>query len=92
MINKLSDIINHPGRYSYAVILLMIVSVSWLGAAPLLLMGLFSYLALSKLHYFKHRGKWLAVTLFLIVLATFWVAPPRWINRPTPDGTDARRR
>jgi predicted PurR-regulated permease PerM len=55
VINRLSDIINHPGRYSYLVILVMIVSVSWLGAAPLLLMGLFS--------------KWLAVVLFLVVLA-----------------------
>jgi predicted PurR-regulated permease PerM len=81
VINKLSDIINHPGRYSYAVILLLIVSVSWLGAAPLLLMGLFSYLALSKLHYFKQRGKWLAVTLFLIVLAVISYASLRFTTK-----------
>jgi len=78
VINKLSDIINHPGRYSYAVILLMIVSVSWLGVAPLLLMGMFSFLALSKLHYFKQRGKWLAVGLFLVVLTVITYAALRF--------------
>jgi predicted PurR-regulated permease PerM len=72
--NRLPDILNHPGRYSYLVILLMIVSVSWLGAAPLLLMGMFSFLALSKLHYFKKGGKWLAVGLFLVVLAVITYA------------------
>jgi predicted PurR-regulated permease PerM len=69
VINKLSDIINHPGRYSYLIILLIILSVSWLGAAPLLLSGLFSYLALTRLHFFKPRGKWMAVGLFLILVA-----------------------
>jgi predicted PurR-regulated permease PerM len=47
----------------------LILSVSWLGAAPLLLAALFSYLTLSKLHFFRKRGKWLAVSLFLVLLA-----------------------
>ena len=69
VINRLGDIINHPGRSSYLVILLMVVSVSWLGVAPLLLAGMFSYFALSKLQFFPQRGRWLAVGLFLVVLA-----------------------
>jgi predicted PurR-regulated permease PerM len=75
VINRLSDILRNPNRSSYLVIILMILSVSWLGAAPLLLMGLFSYLALSRLHFFQNRGKWLAVGLFLVLLALIaWVS------------------
>lgn len=69
MINQLSNIVRQPGRYSYLVILIVILSVSWLGVAPLLLMGMFSYLALSRLHLFRQRGKWLTVILFLVLIS-----------------------
>ncbi len=58
-----------PKRISYLVILLMILLAGWLHMATPLLVALFSYFALSKLHFFNQGGKWLAVLLFLMLVS-----------------------
>jgi predicted PurR-regulated permease PerM len=58
-----------PKRISYLVILLMILLAGWLHMATPLLVALFSYFALHMLHFFKKRGKWLAVVLFLLLVS-----------------------
>jgi predicted PurR-regulated permease PerM len=56
-------------RVSYLFILATFILVGWLHMATPLLAALFSYLALTKLHFVKRRGKWLAVILFLILVS-----------------------
>jgi predicted PurR-regulated permease PerM len=58
-----------PKRISFACILAMLVLTGWLHLGALLLSVLFSYFALSKLDFLKHRGKWAAITIFLVLLA-----------------------
>jgi len=43
--------------------------VGWLDLGTPLLVALFSYFALAHLQFVKGRGKWLAVALFLVLLA-----------------------
>lgn len=61
-------------RFSYLFIVLVILAVGWLKLAPLMLTALFSYLALQQLHFFKQRGKWLAVLIFLVLLSAIGYA------------------
>ena len=68
-----------PARISYWVLLLTIVFVGWLHLATPLLAVLFSYFLLSKLHLIKAR--WLAVTLFLVVLLGIAYALAHVINQ-----------
>ena len=56
-----------PARISYWFIFLTIVCVGWLHLATPLLAALFSYFVLSKLSFGTH-GKWLPVSLFVIVI------------------------
>lgn len=58
-----------PTRVSYLFMLATLILVSWLHVATPLLAALFSYLALTKLNFSPRRGRWLAVALFLILLA-----------------------
>jgi predicted PurR-regulated permease PerM len=60
---------NRPAQFSYWFILITFVLVAWLQLATPLLAILFAYLALSKFHFLKRWGKWLAVVLFFVVLA-----------------------
>lgn len=59
----------NPARISYAFVALMFVLVGWLHLATPVLAALFSYFALEKLHFLKPRGKWVAITLFLVLVA-----------------------
>jgi predicted PurR-regulated permease PerM len=61
--------VGRPVRVSYVFLLGTFILVAWLHMATPLLAALFSYLALTKLHRFKRRGRWLAVLLFLILLS-----------------------
>jgi predicted PurR-regulated permease PerM len=45
------------------------VLTGWLHLGPLLLSVLFSYYAISKLHFLKARGKWPAIGIFLVLLS-----------------------
>ena len=58
-----------PARISFAFIFLVVVLVGWLQMGALLLSVLFSYFAITKLAFIKPRGKWLAVAVFLAMLA-----------------------
>ncbi len=58
-----------PSRISYLLMAGTFVAVGWLHLATLLLAALFSYLALSCLHFARQRGRWLTVGLFSVLLA-----------------------
>jgi len=58
-----------PNRISFAFILLILVLAGWLHMGALLLSVLFSYFFISKLDFIKPRGTWLAVAIFLVLLA-----------------------
>jgi predicted PurR-regulated permease PerM len=58
-----------PARFSYVFILGTLVLVGCLRLATPLLVALFAYLALSKLHFVKRGGKALAVVLFLMLVS-----------------------
>ena len=62
-------IMSRPNRISFAFILLILVLAGWLQMGALLLSVLFSYFVISKLDFMKPRGKWLAVAVFLAILA-----------------------
>ncbi|HOX59500.1 MAG TPA: AI-2E family transporter [Candidatus Paceibacterota bacterium] len=68
-VEGLKPSVGKPARVSYLVILATFVLVGWFHMATPLLAALFSYLALTKLHFLKRGGKWLAVVLFLILLS-----------------------
>jgi predicted PurR-regulated permease PerM len=56
-------------RISYVVLLLLFVAAAWLHMATPLLAALFSFFALTKLHFFKRAGKWPVVVVFLVLVA-----------------------
>ncbi len=56
-------------RVSYLFMLGALSVVGWMHLATPLLTVLFSYLALTKLHFFKRGGKGLAVVLFLVLVS-----------------------
>ena len=60
---------SQPNRISFAFILLVLVLAGWLHMGALLLSVLFSYFVISKLDFIKPRGNWLAVAIFLALLA-----------------------
>jgi len=68
-LENLTPGVGKPTRVSYLFILATFILVGWLHLATPLLAALFSYLALTKLHFNPRRGRWLAVVLFLILLS-----------------------
>src|SRR5580658_8864485 len=58
-----------PSRISFAFIVLVLVLTGWLHLGALLLSVLFSYFIITKLNFLKPRAKWLAVAIFLALLA-----------------------
>jgi predicted PurR-regulated permease PerM len=60
---------SRPSRISFAFLLLILVLTGWLHLGALLLSVLFSYFILAKLNFMKPRAKWLAVAIFLVLLA-----------------------
>src|SRR5208337_4638199 len=60
---------SRPNRISFAFILLILVLTGWLHLGALLLSVLFSYFIIAKLNFMKPRAKWLAVAIFLALLA-----------------------
>src|SRR5580658_3742516 len=58
-----------PSRISFAFIVLVLVLTGWLHLGALLLSVLFSYFIITKLNFMKPRAKWLAVAIFLVLLA-----------------------
>jgi hypothetical protein len=64
-----------PNRISFAFITLVLVLVGWQRMGALLLSVLFSYFVINKLHFMKSWGKWLAVAVFLALLAGSGLCP-----------------
>src|SRR5258708_34207857 len=64
-----------PARFSFYFMLLLLALVVGLRLTTPLLAALFTYLALTRLAFFKRGRKWLAVGVFLVLLAgmAFWV-------------------
>src|SRR5438477_10646864 len=66
--NPTNHVPGKPARISYGFVAGALVLIGWLHLATPLLAVLFAYLALTKLHFLKHRGKWAPVVLFIFVL------------------------
>jgi predicted PurR-regulated permease PerM len=58
-----------PNRISFAFIALVPALAGWLHMGALLLSILFAYFIITKLNFMKPRAKWLAVVVFLALLA-----------------------
>jgi len=61
--------VSNPNRISFAFIALVLALAGWLHMGTLLLAVLFSYFVIAKLNFMKPRAKWLAVAIFLALLA-----------------------
>ena len=80
-----------PARISYWIIAGTLVLIGALRLTTPLLVILFSYLALTRLHFLKHRGKWVAVALFLVLVSAIVYGLGYIINqavRTLPDVAD----
>jgi predicted PurR-regulated permease PerM len=71
---------SQPNRISFAFILLVLVLAGWLRMGTLLLSVLFSYFIITKLNFMKPRGKWLAVAIFVALLAALAYAVTYFIH------------
>lgn len=69
-----------PNRISFGFILLVLVLVGWLKMGTLLLSVLFSYFVITKLNFLKLRARWLAVAIFIAVLAALAYALTYFIH------------
>ncbi len=58
-----------PTQISYYLLPAVLILCGCLHLTPLLLATLFAFLALQKLSFLEQRGKWLATSLFLVLLA-----------------------
>src|SRR2546427_1577431 len=70
---------SRPARISYWFILVTLVLVGWLHLATPLLAVLFSYLVLTRLHHARNR--WVAVSMFAVVLLGIAYALAYFINQ-----------
>src|SRR5690349_17462545 len=75
--------------YGFMVVVLLLVGLLHLGVP--FIAGLFAFLALTKLNFLKHRGRWVPVVLFLILVAALAYGLGYVINqavRVLPDVAD----
>jgi predicted PurR-regulated permease PerM len=80
-----------PARFSYLFMVGTLVLLGYFHLATPLLVALFGYLALTKLHFAKRGGKPLAVVLFLILVFALAYSLGYFINdtmRALPDIAD----
>ena len=70
-----------PERIAYLFMLVVLILVGCFHLATPLLVAFFGYLTLTKLHFQKRGGKWLAVGLFLIAVAGIAYGLGHFINR-----------
>jgi predicted PurR-regulated permease PerM len=54
-------------RLSYWFVPLLLILAEWLNLGGAFVGGLFAYFAVTKLHFFKRRTKWIAVVCFLVL-------------------------
>ena len=79
--DSIPPIEGNPARFSYLFMLGMLVLIGCLRLATPLLVALFAYLALTKLHFPKGGGKTLAIVLFLILVSAIAYAMGHFINQ-----------
>src|SRR4051794_3270078 len=60
-----------PKNTSYRLMAAALTLLIWLHLGGPVIGALFTFLALDKLHLFKHRGKWLPVAVFLLLIFGF---------------------
>jgi predicted PurR-regulated permease PerM len=58
-----------PGRFSYWFMAGALVLIDWLHLGGAFVAALFAYLALNRLNFRRRGGKWLSVSLCLVLLA-----------------------
>src|ERR1043166_6489808 len=90
-VGLLHPVSDKPQRMSYWFIAGTLVLIGWLHMTTLLLAVLFSYLALTRLRFLKHRGKWVAVVLLLVLVSAVAYVLGYVINqavRTLPDVAD----
>src|SRR6266446_3795281 len=72
---------SRPRRVSYVILAGTVVWAVSVKLATPLLTALFAYLALTKVHFWKRRGKWLAVVLFLVLVSALAYGLGYFINQ-----------
>lgn len=70
---------SNPVRISYWVVAIAFLVIAWLQMTSGMLAVFFCYLAITKLHFFKNR--WVALGLFVIVLATIGYVLAHFISQ-----------
>src|SRR4051794_7865681 len=70
-----------PARVSYGLMLGAFILMGWLHLATPFLAALFSYLALTKFHFLRHRGKWAPIVLFLFTVCALVYGMGYFINQ-----------
>jgi predicted PurR-regulated permease PerM len=60
-----------PVWLSYGLMAVVLVLVGVLNLGFPFIAALFAYLALTKLHFVKNRGRWLPVVIFIVLVAAF---------------------
>ena len=69
-----------PARVSYLFMVATFVVVVWLNLATPLLAALFSYLALTLLHFRRVRSRWLTVVLFVFLVSAITYLLAHFLN------------
>jgi predicted PurR-regulated permease PerM len=95
-LNTIVPALGKADRFSFVFITVTFIAVAALHLGGPMAVLLFAYLALTKLNFLAHRGKWVAVFLFLLLLsfAIYWLvffinqavkALPEVANRAVPE-------
>jgi len=61
--------VSKPAWFSYGFMAVVLVLVGLLHLGMPFIAALFAFLALTKLNFIKHRGRWLPVLLFIVLVA-----------------------
>src|SRR5215469_10751676 len=61
--------LTRPRRFSYLFMTGLLILVGALHLATPLIASLFTFLALTRMYFLKRHGKWIPVSIFLLLLA-----------------------
>lgn len=67
--NPIQGRLGKPALFSYGFVVVTLLLVGLLHLGAPFIATLFAFLALTKLNFIKHRGRWLPVALFLVLVA-----------------------
>src|SRR2546429_8392481 len=77
--------LSKPERFSYLFMAGMLILTGCLHMATPLLVALFSYFALTKIHFVKRWPKWPAAVAFLVLAAALAYGVGRFISQTVRD-------